>query len=261
MRRIVGIIQARMGARRLPGKVLLDLEGKAVLEHVIDRVRRSKLIEDTVAATTIKKEDLKIVRLASKKGVRVYCGQEDDVLDRYFQAALLFDAKHIVRITADCPLIDPGIIDDVIRLYLSKRVDYASNNIKELFPDGEDVEVFSFEALKKAWEDARLPSERAHVTPYIRNHPELFKLANLNSPRDLSKKRWTLDEPRDYEFIKLIYRRLYKKKRFFGIKDILKLLETHPEYEVINNNITRNEGLLKSLREDKSFNEEVSRII
>lgn len=248
---IIAIIQARTGARRLPGKVLLGLEGKSVLWHVINRVRRSKNIEETIVATTMLKCDLEIVKFCSGSGVRVYCGSENDVLDRYYQAARLVGASHIVRITADCPMIDYRIIDDVVALHLKGKNDYTSNVMEESYPDGEDVEIFTFESLKKAWANARLSSEREHVTAYIRNHPEKFKLFNLKYPEDLSDKRWTLDEENDYKFIRLIYSKIYKRNRFFGMKEILKLLDEHPEYEYMNNRIKRNEGYLKSLREDK----------
>lgn len=248
---IVCIIQARFSAKRLPGKVLFDLEGKTVLERVVERVRKSRFIHEIVVATTIKDKDLGIVRTCSMNGIRVYCGCEDDVLDRYFHAARLLEAEHIVRVTADCPLIDPALIDKVIRLHLKKDSDYTSNTLKETFPDGEDVEIFKFSALKQAWEKARLLSEREHVTVYIKKHPKSFKLVNLACDNDFSSKRWTLDEKADYKFIRLIYKKLYRKNRLFGMNKILRLLERHPKYERINSGIIRNEGYLKSLREDK----------
>lgn len=251
MKNITAVIQARIGSKRLPAKVLLKIQGRTILEHVIERVRKSKLIDEAVVATTILEEDLKIVNLCSKIGIRVYCGSENDVLDRYFQAARLLSAKHIVRITADCPLMDPEIIDKVIRLHFSKKADYTSNIITETFPDGEDVEIFTFKALCKAWKKARLYSEREHVTSYIRKNPDLFKLVNMENKEDFSDKRWTLDEKVDYEFIKLIYRNLYRKNRLFGMDEVLRLLDTHPEYENINNKIKRNEGYIKSLKKDK----------
>jgi len=251
MKDITAIIQARIGSKRLPAKVLLKIKGKTILEHIVGRVSKSKLIGEIIVATTMLKEDLKIVNLCSKIGIRVYCGSENDVLDRYFQTARLVSAKHIVRITADCPLMDPKIIDEVIKLHLSNKADYTSNTIKETFPDGEDVEVFTFETLCKAWEKAKLCSEREHVTPYIRNNPVLFTLMGLENKKDFSDKRWTLDEKADYKFIKLIYLNLYKKNKLFGMGEVLKLLNAHPEYEIINNKIKRNEGYVKSLKKDK----------
>jgi len=256
MARVIAVIQARIGSTRLANKVLLDLEGKTVLEHVIDRVRKSKLVSETVVATTVLGEDLKIVDLCSGKGVKVYRGSENDVLDRFYQAAILFNAEDIVRVTADCPLIDHKVIDDVLNLHFKKGSDYTSNIIEETFPDGEDVEVFTLDALKRAWQDAKLSSEREHVTPYIRKKPDIFKLSNLACEKDLSEKRWTLDEKEDYEFIKKIYAALYKKNRFFGIEEVLAVLRSHPEYEEINSRIGRNEGYLKSIKNDTEISKE-----
>lgn len=252
MNKIIAIIQARYSATRLPGKVLFKLEGKSVLEHVFERVEKSKLINEAIVATTILEKDLKIVQLCAAKGIRIYCGSETDVLDRYYQAARLLGAENVVRITADCPLIDPEIIDKAIRLHLLKRSDYTSNTLIETFPDGEDVEVFTFSALRRSWRNARLLSEREHVTPYIKKHPNKFKLVNLKNQENLSSKRWTLDEKADYKFIKLIYNKLYRKNSVFGIKEIIEFLECYPEYEQINQGIMRNEGYLKSLKKDKA---------
>lgn len=251
MRKIIAVIQARSGSIRLHGKVLFNLEGKTVLERVVERVKRSKFIEETVVATTILKEDLEIIALCSTKGIRVYAGSENDVLDRYFQAASLLEARHIVRITADNPLIDYQIIDKGINLHLVKKADYTTNTLKESFPDGEDVEILTFETLKRAWKNAKWSSEREHVTPYVRKHPELFKIVNFTYNKDLSGKRWTLDQKDDYEFIKLIYKNLGKKNRYFGMDEILRFLKRHPQYEKVNSEMLRNEGYLKSLKEDR----------
>ncbi|GAI87236.1 unnamed protein product, partial [marine sediment metagenome] len=188
---IIAIIQARIGSTRLPRKVLMELEGKTVLEHVIERVKRSNLINDVVVATTILKDDLEIVKLCSNIGISVYCGSEENVLDRYYQTVRLFKAEHIVRITSDCPLMDPKIIDEAINLHLRKKADYTSNTIKETYPDGQDVEIFTFEALKKAWKNVNLASEKEHVTPYIRKN-QSFKIVSLEYEKNLFHKRWTL---------------------------------------------------------------------
>lgn len=252
MNKIIAIVQARIGSSRLPGKVLLNLEGKTILEHVIERVRNSRFVKEVIVATTILKEDLKIVNLCASRDIRVYCGSENDVLDRYYQAARLLGASHIVRITADCPLMDAKVIDKVIGLHLSKKTDYTST--KENFPDGLDVEVFTFEVLRRCWKNARLSSEREHVTAYIKKHPKLFKFAYLSCAEDFSQKRWTLDEKRDFRFIKLIYKNLYKKNRLFGMDEVLTFLDLHPEYERINYLIKRNKGYAKSLKQDKILN-------
>jgi spore coat polysaccharide biosynthesis protein SpsF (cytidylyltransferase family) len=248
------MIQARMSSTRLPNKVLLGLEGKSVLEHVVSRVARAKLVTDVVVATTIKKEDLEIVKLCSGLGFSVFCGSENDVLDRFYQAARLFEASHCVRITADCPMVDPDLIDSVIRVHLDSGSDYTANILEETFPDGEDIEVFTFEALKNSWQNAVLTSEREHVTPYIRKHPEQFKLTNLRAPQDLGGKRWTIDNAEDYEFLKRVFHELYGRTPFFGMNEVLALLDRQPELERINTHIARNEGYQKSLLEDKKIN-------
>lgn len=253
MTNVIAFIQARTGARRLPNKVLLPLGGKTVLECVLERVSRAQLVDETAVVTSIAKDDLKIVELVSRNGVRVLCGSENDVLDRYYQAARLLQAKHIVRITADCPLMDPAIIDQVISTYFDQQADYCSNALMSTFPDGLDVEVFSFDALKKAWQNAKLASEREHVTPYIRNHKRTFKIVSIESPRMLGHHRWTLDEKSDYEFLKKIYQGIYPKNTQFGFEDVLSYLEKNPSLSKINSGIVRNEGYAKSLKDDEAF--------
>lgn len=249
--KVLTVIQARLGSTRLPGKVLMKIEGKTVLQHTIERVRASKKAGRIVVATTIKEEDLKIVKLCAGLGVSVYCGSEDDVLDRYYQAAKIIKADPVVRITSDCPLIDPEVIDRVIGFYFRTKQDYATNTFPPTYPDGQDVEVFSFSALKRAWKESRLASEREHVSLYIRNHPELFKITNLKYRQDLSRKRWTLDRYEDYKFIKTVYRPLYRKNRIFGMNEVLNFLKKHPELEQLNQHISRSEGHIRALASDR----------
>jgi len=250
---IVAIIQARLGSTRLANKVLKFLGDKTVLEHVCDRVKESKHVDEIFVATTINKQDLQIVELCSSKGIRVFCGSEEDVLDRYYQLAKLIDVSHIVRITADCPVIDPGLIDYIIKEHLESRSDYTSNTIIDSFPDGLDTEIFKFKALEKAWKEATLKSEREHVTPYIKKNPEIFSQNSIISKNDYSEKRWTLDTDLDYEFLSFIFRELYSVNQYFGMNDILKLLSNNSSKEMINSNIIRNEGYIKSLNEDKTI--------
>lgn len=249
--RIISIIQARLSSTRLPNKVLLNLAGKKVLEHVVNRSNACRSITDTIIATTVNKKDLKIVEFCAKKGISVYCGSEDDVLDRYYQTARLFGADHVVRITSDCPVIDPKIVDKVISLHLKEKADLTANILTETFPDGLDVEVFTYKALEKAWNEANLKSQREHVTPYIKDNPNIFKLVNMENNENLYSKRWTLDNKEDYVFLTAVYKKLYKKKPLFEMNDILKLLKQYPGLEKINSSITRNEGYQKSLKEDK----------
>lgn len=249
--RIISIIQARMNATRLPGKVLLDICGKTLLEHIIERVKQSRFIDSLVLATTSNPRDRALIELARQIGINSYAGSEDDVLDRFYQAARLFGAEVIVRITADDPFKDPQVIDKIVDYFLKHRLDYASNTIKPTYPEGLDVEVFSFAALEKAWRQASKPSEREHVTPYIWNHPEIFKLANIENAVDLSRLRWTLDYEEDLQFAREIYKRLYRGNVFL-MSDILALLKKEPELEKINQGFERDAGYKKSLQNEQA---------
>ncbi len=251
MSRIIAIVQARFGSTRLPGKVLLKLADKSVIEHIVARINKSRYIREVVLATTILREDSKIAKLCVLKGIKFYRGSENDVLDRYYQVAKLFGADHIVRITADCPLIDPLVINKVIKAHLESKADYTANVVQYSYPDGEDVEIFTFATLKKTWKNGTLPSDREHVTPYILKHPKLFHMVGVKFPKNLSGKRWTLDNPEDYMFIKAIYHNLYRKNKVFGMKEILRFLKMNPRIEKINQHIARNEGYAKSLKEDR----------
>lgn len=253
---ILAIVQARTGSTRLPNKVLMKLGDKTVLEQVVDRVKKSTSITEVIVATTFHKQDLPIVKLCANNGVRVFCGSEDDVLDRFYQAAKLLQPKHVVRITADCPIIDPNVIDDVINKHLETGADYTANTVNgETYPDGEDVEIFTFRSLEEAWKNARLASEREHVTMYIKNNAASYKIENLSYKEDVSSKRWTLDNAEDYEFLSKIFDDLYPKNSYFSMDDVLSYLKDYPELEAINNHIERNEGLKKSLKEDKMIDE------
>jgi spore coat polysaccharide biosynthesis protein SpsF (cytidylyltransferase family) len=247
----VVFIQARVGSTRLPGKVLLPLMDKSVLEHTIERAQQTEDVDEVIVLTTFTETDLPIVELCGRKKVRVFCGSEEDVLDRFYRAAVLLDIHHIVRITADCPVIDPAVIRKVIREHLSAGADYTTNTLTETYPDGQDVEVMTRESLIEAWEHANLASEREHVTPYIRNHPQRFVLHSVENKRDLSAKRWTLDTQEDYRFLQSVFQGLYPDNPFFGMSEIVDFLEKNEELEKINSAFERNEGYMKSLREDK----------
>lgn len=228
------IIQARTGSMRLPGKVLLKVLNKSVLEHLIERLMRVKAVDRIIVATTIAQDDNKIVDIAVKMGISVYQGSEEDVLDRFYQAALRFGLKDIVRITADCPLMDPSVVDKGIECYFSSAPDYASNVLERTYPDGEDVEVFSFNALQRAWKEAKLLPEREHVTLYIRKHPEKFKLTNFKNAINIADKRWTLDREEDFIFVKKVYEGLYPDNKYFGMEDVINFLKENSGTEEIN---------------------------
>jgi spore coat polysaccharide biosynthesis protein SpsF len=250
--KVLTIVQARKGSTRLPSKVLLDLAGKPALEHVIDRLRKSKLTDELVVATTVNREDLEIVKLCADLGVSVYCGCEEDPLERYYQAVRLFGGSHVVRIKADCPLIDPQIVDAAIRLHLSSRADYTSNTILRTYPVGQDVEVLTSRTLAKVWRSAALFSEREHITLYIPKHSEMFTVRHLEYTEDLSGRRWTMDNPEDYELLRIIFESLYANDPGFGMQEVLDFLTRNQELERINAHIRVDAGVLKSMREDRT---------
>jgi len=256
---VTGIIQARMSSTRLPGKMLTSIMGKPLIQYVIDRIFKSKRIDNFILATTNNPQDRVLIQFAKKNSLDFFTGDENDVLDRFYQAAKRFSIKIIVRITPDDPFKDPEIIDKAVEIFLNgqDRIDYVTNILPPTYPIGLDIEVFTFEALQKAWNEAKKPSEREHVTPYIWNHPEIFQIKNFGLEKNLSYLRWTLDDYRDLQFTQEIYQRLYPKKKIFLMNDILKLLNQHPSLVKINERNTKYEGYIKSLRKDKLKTKEI----
>ncbi|MBU1158552.1 MAG: glycosyltransferase family protein [Candidatus Thermoplasmatota archaeon] len=252
MSRVVMIIQARMGSSRLPGKVMKLISGKPMLWHVVNRAKGCAEVGTVVVATTTNEEDRAVKDLAEKNGVGTFCGSEDDVLDRYYQAAKAYRADVIVRITADCPLIDPQLIDRMVRHYIdnSDKYDYVGMARPSRYPNGLDTEVFSFAALERAWREARLKSEREHVTPYIWKNEHLFRIGAVGMDRDCSSYRWSVDEERDLELVREIHKHLYEEGRFFTTEEVLELLSRMPELADINRGIPRDAGYQKSLEDD-----------
>lgn len=234
---VVAVIQARMGSTRLPGKVMADIEGYPMLWHVVTRARQARLVSDVIVATSIEKTDDRVADYCKTNGFRVFRGSETDVLDRYYQAAKLHSADAIVRITADCPLIDPDIVDIVIRAYRAEGCDYAANILVRTYPHGLDTEVFSFAALEAAWRDARNPAEREHVTPFLRSSGR-FRLYNVQNEIEIGEHyyRWTVDEPRDLEFVRAVYAHFGATKPF-GWREVLDLLDANPELAQINSSL------------------------
>jgi spore coat polysaccharide biosynthesis protein SpsF len=250
-KKTVAIIQARMGSTRLPGKVLKPILNKPLLWHLINRLQRCSTIDQIVVATTTDESDSKIIEFCKENAINYFSGSENDVLDRYYQAAKSFNADSIVRITADCPVIDPQIVDEVIHEYIVKKHDVCG--LSGEFPDGLDVTVFSFKTLEDTWRNAKLPSEREHVCPYMSKHPEKFKLGEYVKFDNLGHHRWTVDEVQDLQFIREVFSRLYEPGEIFLTEDILNLLEREPELSKINEGIVRNQGYAKSLTEDEEF--------
>jgi spore coat polysaccharide biosynthesis protein SpsF len=232
----VAIIQARMGSTRLPGKVLTDLAGEPALVHVVERTRRATTLDAVVVATTAQPADESIVQLCTERGYPCVRGSEDDVLDRYYRAAQQYHADVVVRITADCPLIEPAIIDHVVQTFRRHRCDYVSNSLPpRTYPRGLDVEVFRFAALARAWHEDTNPTWREHVTPYIRRNPERFSLHAVAHDGDYSAMRWTVDTEEDLALVRHIYEHFGNNT--FSWQDVLMLLEQHPEWLAINQHI------------------------
>lgn len=246
--RTVAIIQARMQSTRLPGKVLADVAGVPALFRVVERARRATTLDTVVVATSDKRADDAVVQFCDAFEIDCFRGSHDDVLTRYAQAARRFRADVVVRLTGDCPLLDPQVIDRVVRTYDPARFDYVSNTLECTYPDGLDVEVMSYDALITAEREATRSSEREHVTPYIRKHPERFRLANVCHDEDLSHLRWTLDEAEDLAFVRAVYDGCGPEP--FGMHEVLSLLARRPDLVEINRRFGRNEGMAKSIRED-----------
>lgn len=246
--KIVAVIQARMSSSRLPGKVLMSLSGKPVLEHIVDRLKICKNINEIVVASSTHKSDNEIEKFCLKKEILIYRGSLDDVLDRFYQAAKIHNADAILRITADCPVIDPQVVDIIVNSFKKNSVDLCG--LSGNFPDGLDCTIFTFDALEIAWHKATLKSEREHVCPYIENNQDIFNVLPVELFNNLEKHRWTIDEPNDYELLTIIYDELYKTGKIFSTNDILELLSKKPHLSLINDKITRNEGYLNSLDQD-----------
>ena len=249
---IVIVLQARMSSSRLPGKVLKPLHGRPMLAQQIERVRRASRTDRLIVATTLRPEDDAIADLCQELGVNFSRGSRDDVLDRFYQAVKDLNPTHVVRITGDCPLIDPANLDEVVDLHLLEGNDHTHNSSTRTYPDGLDVEVMTFASLEAAWREARLPSEREHVTPFIYKQPERFKLGEWRSPVNHGSLRLTVDEPDDLELVTRIFEALYPENPTFSLQDIVDFLEANPELKELNQAITPNAGYLKSLEQDRA---------
>ena len=243
------IIQARTGSARLPKKVIQKIDNNlTVLDYVIDQVKYSQKIEKIIVATTNLIEDDLICKYANLQKIECFRGSSEDVLDRFYQCAKKYSAKTIVRITADNPLIDPNIIDKVINEY--NKCDFITNTLERTFPYGTEVEVFSFVSLKKAWENAKKPSEREHVTPFIRNPKNKFVLKNIKNQKNISNFRYTVDKLEDLQLVKEIIKNISTRPIF--LQDIIKLNKDKPEIFEINKNI-KHDGYLSSIEKDEQY--------
>jgi spore coat polysaccharide biosynthesis protein SpsF len=237
MTKVVTVVQARYGSTRLPGKIFLPLLGKPLLVRMVDRVRSARLVGDVVVATTTEVVDDQIEALCVEQGLQCFRGSTNDLLDRHYQCGKNWGADVVLKIPSDCPLIDPRVIDRVIEAFFSQNVDYASNLHPQSYPDGQDVEVISFSTLEKAWREAKNDFEREHTTPYIWEHPDLFRITNIlwETGKNLSMShRITIDYPEDYQLICAVYQALYPLNPCFSLNDIVNFLDSRPDIFLLN---------------------------
>lgn len=242
-----------MGSTRLPGKILLEINGRPMLSYMLERVVAAGNIDRVILATSTDRSDDPVVELCRKNNVLCYRGSVDDVLDRYYQAARKIKADIVVRLTGDCPLIDPRMIDEVINVYNNGDYDFVANTVppKGTVPEGMDVEVFSFQKLEQAWHEAKKPSEREHVTFYFWKNPKIFSIFRYDLEQDLSEYRLTVDYPEDFEVVKAVITSFYPKNPQFSLQDIINFLKNHPELHKKNANIESNQGWQSAYAKDR----------
>ena len=226
---IAALLQARMSSSRLPGKVLAPIRGRPMLVRQLERIARARTVDRLLVATSADPRDDAVEQAAASIGVESFRGSLEDVLDRFVGAARACEATHVVRLTADCPLADPRVIDAVVELHLAQRNDYTSNVLQLTFPDCLDVEVATAAALERAWSDAHEPYEREHVTPHLYRRPERFRLGCLTRARDLSRLRLTVDHEADLAVVRELYEELHPAREDFGLPEIVAALERRPE--------------------------------
>lgn len=259
----VVIIQARMGSTRLPGKVLMPIVGRPMLWHIVNRVRQAPGINGVVVATSSLAKDAPIRDFCEREGINHFAGSESDVLDRFYRAAVLFKADPIIRVTGDCPLVDPQVVGRLLKFYQSGQYDHVgvATGAGAVFmdggryPNGLDAECFGFKSLERAWNEAKEPTDREHVTPYIWRHPALFKVGAMKSEVDYSHLRFSVDYEADFELVSRIYEALYREDRPFLLDDVIGFISSHPEMPGLNQEYIGKEGykaLWKKDRRDSS---------
>ena len=247
---ILAILQARLSSSRLPGKVLKPIMGKPMLAYQLERLARCKKIDHLIVATSDHPEDQAIADLCNELNVSCFHGPLEDVLARFYLAAEKYQPTHIVRLTGDCPLADPELIDELITLHVEGGYDYCSNCHIPSYPDGLDAEILTYQSLKTIYQLAQTPAEHEHVTYYVHQHKADFNIGLLSRTPSLAQLRWTVDEPADFELVKHIYERLYPLNPNFRTNDILSLIEREPELATLNTQHQRNEGLARSLEKE-----------
>lgn len=248
---MLAIVQARMSSTRLAGKVLRSIGGEPLLALMLKRLKRCRTLDRLIVAIPEKPADIPIRKYLKRAQIACFCGDENDVLDRFYQAARKNPPEHIIRFTADSPLIDPRWVDRLVSFYLSGRgrFDYATFGLS--FPEGQNAEIFSWESLQTAWARAKLPSEREHVTAYIWKRPKMFSLYRMELPERYDHMRWTVDEPEDLRLVRILIRRLGTRGARPTMEEIIRFLSDHPALAALNGRIQRNEGYAISRKRDK----------
>ncbi|MEA2578154.1 MAG: spore coat polysaccharide biosynthesis protein SpsF [Chloroflexota bacterium] len=231
---VLCVLQARVSSSRLPGKVLMPLLGEPMLARQIERIQRAKLLDAITVATSDQPSDDGIAGLCASLGVDGFRGDLDDVLDRFYGAAAPRRPDHVVRLTGDCPLTDPALLDALVDIHTSGGYDYSSNVHPRTYPDGLDAEIFTFDLLEQAWREATSPAERSHVTPWMYETATGIRQGSLRDSQDRGHLRWTVDYPEDYEFVRRVFEALYVRDPAFGTEDVHELLRSHPEIAAIN---------------------------
>lgn len=254
MKNILIISQARYASTRLPGKVLLTIRNKPLLWYLLKRLELVKTPNQIIIATSTSDSNKPLLDYLREQKINYYAGDENDVLDRFYRTAKHYSGEIIVRITADCPLIDSTLIDRGLDIFLNNNFDYLSNVHPPTFPDGYDIEIFTFKALETSWKNAKLNSEREHVTPFIYNNPNIFRIENFQNDKDLSNIRLTVDTKKDFILISKIIENFHDRWTKFDLKDVITFINQNPHLLKINAQYERNEGYFKSLKEDKLIN-------
>ena len=231
---ILAILQARLSSRRLPGKVLMDVANKPMLVQQWLRIKQSRHIDKIVVATSHQQEDEAILATCRHYQINSFAGELNNVLKRFYDCASRFRPTHVVRLTADCPLADADLIDEVIEQHITAANDYTSNAFPRSYPDGLDVEILRFDSLKQIYLSATEPEQLEHVTPYVRLHPEQFKIGSVSCDEDLSAHRWTVDYPEDLQLIKKVFDALQPQDHYFGWRQVLTLLQQRPDLLALN---------------------------
>ena len=249
-KKITVIIEARTGSTRLPNKVLAKIEDRPMIFYVINRAKKIKSVEQIVLSTTKEKNDQVLLEIAEKNGIIGFVGDTDDVLNRDYQCALKVSADPIIRITGDCPLLDPNVVENMLQFFLKNNYDYVSNRITPTYPDCLDAEIYSFETLQKTAQEAKWSSERELVTTYITKNPKKFKIFNYEGKDDFSNLRWAVDQEEDLRFVREVYSKM-KPKIDFSMTEMLELISKNPYLSEINKDIMRNEGHLKIYKNDR----------